>query len=86
MQKAPISSVMTQEQSTKTVEMFKNFISPFDCDVIYFDFTSETEFTVKFFNESDWDGENLCRKNINPDCLLLEFSGLKKFNSSIYGM
>ncbi len=41
---------MDYEASLKNIERLKNFIMPYDCQCIYFNFTSETEFSIQFFD------------------------------------
>lgn len=46
---------MTSEQTEKNIELLKNFIMPFDCELIFFDFSSASEFTIKFYDYINWD-------------------------------
>ena len=42
---------MDYETSLANIENLKNFILPIDCPCIYFNFTSETAFTVEFIDD-----------------------------------
>ena len=42
---------MDFEISLANIEKLKNFIMPLDCPCIYFNFTSETDFTVQFIDD-----------------------------------
>ena len=42
---------MDYDISLANIEKLKNFIMPLDCPCIYFNFTSETEFTVEFIDD-----------------------------------
>lgn len=42
---------MNYETSLANIEKLKNFIMPLDCPCIYFNYTSETEFTVQFIDD-----------------------------------
>lgn len=46
---------MTYEASLRNIEYLKSFISPYDVEVIYFNFTSNTEFGIEFIKIVDWD-------------------------------
>ncbi|MEK6628509.1 MAG: hypothetical protein AABY53_07775 [Bdellovibrionota bacterium] len=46
---------MTYEQSLKNIEVIKNLISPWSIDYIFFDFKTETEFEVVFFDKENSD-------------------------------
>ncbi len=55
---------MDSETSLVNIEKLKNFIMPLDCPHIYFDFNSDTEFTVQFFDDVSTNFmESLVRKN-----------------------
>ncbi len=42
---------MDHETSLANIEKLKNFIMPLDCPCIFFDFKSETEFTIQFYDD-----------------------------------
>ncbi len=42
---------MDYETSLANIEKLKNFIMPLDCPCIYFNFTTETDFTVQFIDD-----------------------------------
>ncbi len=42
---------MDYETSLANIEKLKNFIMPLDCPCIYFNFTSDTEFTIEFIDD-----------------------------------
>lgn len=46
---------MTYEQCYLQSQELKNFISPFNCEMIIFDFYTATEFNVIFLEKSDYD-------------------------------
>lgn len=45
---------MTREQSYLNLQKLLNFIRPYNCEHIFFDFTSETEFRLVFYTQADW--------------------------------
>lgn len=44
---------MTYEQSLKNIEVLKNYILPFGCDYIYFNFINHSDFEVIFLDENE---------------------------------
>ncbi len=55
---------MDFETSLANIEKLKNFIMPLDCPCIYFNFTSDTEFTIEFIDDmSDKFMDELTRKS-----------------------
>ncbi len=45
---------MDFETSLANIKKLKNFIMPLDCPCIYFNFRSETEFTVEFIDDMSY--------------------------------
>lgn len=46
---------MTYEQSLKQCEELRNFVMPYNCEMIIFDFSSVIEFKLIFLEKVDWD-------------------------------
>lgn len=44
---------MAYEQSLKNIEILKNLVWPWDVDYIFFDFKTETEFEIIFFDKEN---------------------------------
>lgn len=44
---------MTYEQSLKNIEILKNLVWPWDVDYIFFDFKTETEFEIIYFDKKN---------------------------------
>src|SRR3989344_2871097 len=44
---------MTYEQSLKNIENLKSLVWPWDIDYIFFDFKTETEFEIIFFDKEN---------------------------------
>lgn len=82
---------MELETSLANIDKLKNFIMPFNCPHIYFEFNSDTEFTVQFFDDDStaFIGSimNLSQKQLRPYARILLRNNLEIFyyyDSNIY--
>lgn len=44
---------MTYEQSLKNIELLKNHATPFNCEYLYYDFSSQTDFKLIFMTKNE---------------------------------
>lgn len=82
---------MDLEISLKNIEKLKDFIMPFECQHIYFDFNSDTEFTTKFYDDDSTEFVcsimKLSQKRLRPYARILIRNYLEIFyyyDSNIY--
>jgi hypothetical protein len=45
---------MTYQQSLKLCHELLNFVSPYKCEMIIFDFSSQTDFSIILLEKEDW--------------------------------
>jgi hypothetical protein len=68
---------MTYQQSLKLCHELLNFVSPYKCEMIIFDFSSHTDFKLMYLDDVDYDlTRRLCieKDRLNLPCATISFS------------